>query len=75
MYCNQCGSEVLILMGTLGNLEHYRCRDCGWEQSTEVTDDDMENQTPSDLDETNWDVDTLPWRLDNVPCPNYGEES
>lgn len=25
-----------VLMGTLGNRDHYRCRDCGWDYSVSV---------------------------------------
>ena len=27
--CSQCGGP-LVELGTLGNLTHYRCRNCGW---------------------------------------------
>ena len=41
-YCEQCGSTTLISLGVLGDLEHFRCRDCGWEQSESYTVEDVE---------------------------------
>lgn len=32
--CPMCEDEQLaeaVLLGTLGNLNHYRCRCCGWD--------------------------------------------
>ena len=29
--CPSCGEEVPAPMGTLGNLNHYRCQCCGWQ--------------------------------------------
>ena len=30
-YCPMCDAPVAMLMlGTLGNVTHYRCRNCGW---------------------------------------------
>ena len=34
--CNLCGGE-LVPLGTLGKLQHFRCRACGMESSTELT--------------------------------------
>jgi hypothetical protein len=34
-YCPQCDGPTTLL-GTLGNLEHYRCRDCGYDSSAPV---------------------------------------
>jgi transposase-like protein len=31
--CPMCGSSELILLGVLGNREHYRCRDCYYDYS------------------------------------------
>jgi transposase-like protein len=31
--CPMCGSSEIILLGALGNREHYRCRDCYWDFS------------------------------------------
>jgi rubredoxin len=33
--CPVCGGQALPL-GTLGFLEHFRCRACGWEWSEDV---------------------------------------
>jgi len=33
MQCKVCGG-ALTLLGALGSLFHYRCRDCGMEQSS-----------------------------------------
>jgi hypothetical protein len=33
--CEACGGP-LALLGTLGSLEHSRCRHCGWVQGREV---------------------------------------
>jgi len=33
--CAMCGGP-LVPLGTLGNLEHSRCRDCGMDQSRRV---------------------------------------
>jgi hypothetical protein len=41
MICEQCGGALLHL-GTLGSREHWRCRDCGWEQCQ------LAYQTPAD---------------------------
>jgi len=35
MGCTICGG-VLIFLGRLGRREHYRCRDCGIDQSREA---------------------------------------
>ena len=35
MGCCGCGGE-LILLGYLGCLAHYRCRDCGLDQSRKM---------------------------------------
>lgn len=32
MECNMCGGQAYLL-GTLGNVEHYRCRACGWDRA------------------------------------------
>lgn len=41
--CEMCGGEMQPL-GNLGNLMHYRCRQCGWEDSDNIEDnDDYEN--------------------------------
>lgn len=29
--CSQCGG-LLVVLGTLGSVTHYRCRACGWEE-------------------------------------------
>lgn len=29
--CPKCDATMPTLLGTLGNLTHFRCRDCGWE--------------------------------------------
>ena len=34
--CEACGRDNLVHLGTLGLLEHYRCRACGWEQVKSV---------------------------------------
>lgn len=31
--CPQCRMEALVWLGTLGRLDWYRCRNCGWEVS------------------------------------------
>jgi translation initiation factor 2 beta subunit (eIF-2beta)/eIF-5 len=33
--CEACRSEELQLMGSLGHIVWLKCRDCGWQQSTE----------------------------------------
>lgn len=35
--CKVCNG-VLVFLGRLGNLDWFRCRDCGMEQSVEVED-------------------------------------
>ena len=35
--CEQCNG-VSAFMGQLGNVLHYRCRDCGWTQSKRTID-------------------------------------
>lgn len=35
--CPVCGAEGATALGTLGDLDHYRCRDCG----TDFTSDDQ----------------------------------
>jgi len=27
--CQQCGGHA-VLLGAMGNLAHFRCRNCGW---------------------------------------------
>lgn len=39
--CPMCGGNTLY-MGTLGNLDHFRCRDCGAQVYHEHTDSDEE---------------------------------
>lgn len=39
MNCDQCGGS-LVLLGSLGSTEHYRCRQCGWTASFTYTDHD-----------------------------------
>ena len=31
MHCELCYAENTVVLGTLGNITHYRCRDCGME--------------------------------------------
>jgi transposase-like protein len=31
--CPMCGASTPIFIGTLGNREHYRCRDCHYDYS------------------------------------------
>ena len=41
--CEQCGTEQAweeALIGPLGNRVHFRCRQCGWDWSEEVEDDE-----------------------------------
>lgn len=50
-YCSACGGE-LVTLGILGNRAHYRCRNCGWQQSQvidccEHSDDDICVETES----------------------------
>ena len=33
--CAACGQQVVVI-GTLGNRQHFRCRNCGLDQSKEV---------------------------------------
>ena len=35
MVCNLCRGQ-LIKLGTLGNVTYYRCRNCGFETSSNV---------------------------------------
>lgn len=37
--CSQCDGELCYL-GTLGNRDHFRCRQCGWEESAPVVEYD-----------------------------------
>lgn len=34
--CPACGSNYASLLGSMGNLTHLRCRDCGATYSTDV---------------------------------------
>jgi transposase-like protein len=34
--CPMCGNHELILLGTLGNRNHFRCQDCHWDFSALV---------------------------------------
>ena len=41
--CPACGNdENNTLLGTLGHLDHYRCRDCGWLFNTEAESEEFE---------------------------------
>ncbi len=41
MCCTQCG-EYTCFLGTLGNLDHYRCPRCGWGDSAPHEDPDKD---------------------------------
>lgn len=44
MDCPTCGgAETGVLLGTLGKLAHFRCRNCGMTFHTEVDDGDESN--------------------------------
>ena len=52
----ECGCTVFMHLGTLGNREHVRCRDCGLDTSYEVEpeddcDDDGRFSTDAEADE------------------------
>ena len=34
--CPVCGTDARLYLGQLGNLHHYRCRDCGAHYHTEA---------------------------------------
>lgn len=40
--CEACGGP-LNLLGQLGSLSHYRCRNCGVDASSETPPDDVED--------------------------------
>lgn len=41
LYCSQCGDSTdVTYMGTLGSLLWFRCRDCGWEWSVTVSEEE-----------------------------------
>jgi len=41
IYCECCGGDCALL-GVLGDLAHFRCVQCGWDQSVAVEDLDAE---------------------------------
>ncbi len=45
MRCNMCGGEAALL-GTLGDIEHWRCRDCGWDRAVSRDPDDGHDDSP-----------------------------
>ena len=38
--CEMCNGPHQLL-GFLGNLAHFRCRNCGWMENREVNPDDL----------------------------------
>lgn len=42
MICQLCGG-VLVLLGLLGNLAWFRCRQCGMEFSKRLTPEEIED--------------------------------
>lgn len=52
--CEACEGPVQYL-GRLGNLEHFRCRNCGMQQSVEVDD----APTACECDNTHQNNDTV----------------
>lgn len=40
MHCEYCGSHNLEFLGLLGNVDHFRCRDCGMDHSEEMQEDE-----------------------------------
>ena len=42
-HCNQCNGQ-LARLGKLGDRTHYRCINCGWEQSEVVDNFELEEE-------------------------------
>ena len=49
--CKVCGGPV-ILMGIMGTLAYYRCRNCGMEQFSRTSDPDPDPEDYADPNET-----------------------
>ncbi len=47
MYCPVCSGETIFL-GQLGNLEWYRCRNCGLEFNIHVNYKDIDEVDPEE---------------------------
>lgn len=46
-FCPMCDGHG-IFMGTLGSLDHYRCRDCGWDWSEQTEPEEEPDCDDSD---------------------------
>lgn len=67
-FCPLCPGYGVSL-GTLGTLEHFRCRDCGWTYSEAAQSDDGLHFSEDDYDSRNYYPDS-----DDIPAePNDGE--
>jgi hypothetical protein len=53
MECECCGGEMMLL-GVLGSLSHFRCRNCGMEASCEVERSEYEDHP---LEASDFDFD------------------
>ena len=49
--CPGCGSPEATILGQLGSLEHYRCRQCGMDYSAEVDSDANDDDDDGQPDE------------------------
>lgn len=64
--CHACGSFDGMFLGVLGNLEHYRCRDCGMDSHVEIDperdhmdEDDREPREDHFMTDAEADADVL----------------
>jgi len=53
MECECCGGEMMLL-GVLGSLSHFRCRNCGMDASCEVERSEYEDHP---LEASDFDFD------------------
>ncbi len=66
MTCFKCGGP-LYRLGSLGQLNHFRCRHCGMDQASSLGDD-IDPQDENEFDDYDADEDE-----DEEFDPNFGE--